>query len=178
MKKQIVALLLITQSLMASPAGQLSSLTTQSPTSAGTNLVKMDIVDELVEMGISPDKTKIIIKEDGIYLFIASGQVGATASGASGYMDLWFIKNGKPVPNSNCRQMIPDSTWTGTVSTQVALTLKAGDTVSLGYSASAPSLGFIFTQPDNEPAIPSFLLAITWQELPTLQNNSAAKKLK
>ncbi len=148
------------EALNATSYGQLSSLTTQAPTSAGTNLVKMEMIDEILNLEVGPKKDKVIIKEDGVYLIIASGQVGAITSEASGYMDLWFIKNGKSIPNSGCRMSISDSTQIGVVVSQAALTLKAGDTISAGYSSSGPSLGFIFIQPDNEPAITSFLFSI------------------
>ncbi len=156
----LLFLLFKAEALVATAYGQLSSLTTQMPTSAGANLVKMEVADELLNIDLSPQKTKLIIKEDGVYFIMASGQVGAVSSGASGYVDLWLVKNDKQVPNSNCRITINDSAETDVLISQAALTLKTGDTISSGFSSSGPSLGFIFTQPDNEPAIVSFLFSI------------------
>ena len=153
--------LLQTEALTAAAAyGQLSSLVSQVPASAGTNYVKMDQTDEILNLALSPKKDQIIIKEDGVYLIIASGQVGAISSEASGYMDIWFVKNGKPVPNSGCRMTISDATQTAVLISQISLTLKAGDAIAAGYSTNTASLGFIFIQPDNEPAIPSYLCSI------------------
>lgn len=149
------------ETVNAAAYGQFSSLTTQVPTSSKTNIVKMDQTDEILNLDISPKKDQIIIKEDGIYQIIASGQVGATSSDGAGYMDIWFIKNGKAITNSGCRMTISDASQTGVLISQTSLSLKAGDTISTGYSASAASLGFIFLQPDNEPAIPSYLCSIT-----------------
>ena len=148
------------EALMATSYGSFSSIVTQTPSSAGTNLVIMDQADEMLNIELSPKKDKIIIKEDGVYLIIATGEVGAITTGIVGYMDLWFLKNDKPIANSGNRVAITDSSQISMVVAQIALSLKAGDTIAAGFSASGPSLGFIFIQPDNEPAMTSYDLTI------------------
>ncbi len=100
------------------------------------------------------------MKQAGVYFISSSGQVGAVAPGGKGYVDMWFEKNGKPVANSTARMTLSSSTDTAPLTDEIVLTLEAGDTIATAYSASGPSLGFIFLQPDNEPACASFLLSI------------------
>lgn len=140
---------------------QLSSLITQTPRSGGTSVVRMDSLDALQNLGITPQqRDKVIIKEAGVYFVLASAQVGAVNPGAAGYMDIWFIKSGVAVPNSGCRMSVEESSFTSVLITQTVIQLEVGDTIATGYSASGPSLGFVYTKPDNEPAIPSFLFSI------------------
>ncbi len=145
------------EALNATSYGQLSSLTTQAPTSAGTNLVKMEMIDEILNLEVGPKKDKVIIKEDGVYLIIASGQVGAITSEASGYMDLWFIKNGKSIPNSGCRMSISDSTQSGVVVSQAALTLKAEIRLVQATHLAAPHWDLSSFSPTMNPPLTSFL---------------------
>lgn len=145
---------------MATSYGSLSSIVTQTPSTPGTNLVIMDQADEMLNLELSPKKDKVIIKEDGVYLIIANGQIGSLSTGAIGYMDLWFLKNDKPIPNSGNRVSISDSTQVAMLVAQLAISLKAGDTISTGFSASGPSLGLIFIQPDNEPAMTSYDITV------------------
>ncbi len=146
--------------LEAAAYAQFSSLVTQTPASYKGSLVRMDQADLVVNFDIGPNKEKIIIKEAGYYFVICTGIVGATNEGAKGYVDLWFNVNQKQVPNSTNRIAIPDSSTISVLTSQTILKLSPGDEVSVSFSASSPSLGFIFLQPDNEPAMSSFMLSI------------------
>jgi hypothetical protein len=152
----------LTGSLYADVAyAQLSSLITQTPSSGAGSLVKMEQVDAIKNFDLSPDKTVLTVKQPGVYLAIASGQVAATNPGATGYVDCWFAKNGQPLANSNVRLSVEPSTFTGLLITQFIIELKAGDSLSVIFTASGPSLGFAFIKPDNEPGIPSFIFSMT-----------------
>jgi hypothetical protein len=139
---------------------QFSSIQTQSPTSYKGGIIKLDQVDLIENVGIDPTRTKIIIKEAGTYFFGTSALLGATSAGGKGYMDIWFIKNGASVANSNRRVAIPHYTAIAAVDAQIVMNLAQGDEISLGFSSSSPSLGFIFVQPENEPAMTSIMLAM------------------
>lgn len=143
----------------ATTYGQFSSLFTQMP-GTKSSIVKFDSIDVIKNLVVSPSKDKIIIKEDGVYFLIASGQVGALTDPANGYMDLWVVRNDRPVANSNARMSIRDASETGALITEVIVELKTGDTVSFGFSASNPNLGFIYSEPANEPAVVSFYVSI------------------
>lgn len=145
----------------AEPAyAQVSSLKTQIPFSSTPTAITIDSVDALKNFAVGPNKDQLIAKEEGVYFLIASGQCGSVNKSDTGYMDLWFVKNGAAIPNSNCRLTVDRSTSIGILVTQFLIKLSKGDTISTNFSASGPSLGFIFTQPDNEPANTSFLLSI------------------
>lgn len=148
------------KALAASAFGQFSSLVTQVPSASGASLVKMDSVENVQNLEISKNKDKIVIKEAGYYFVIATGQIGGVSVGAKGYMDIWFVKNDVAIPNSNNRMTITDYRTIGVLSSQFIIKLAPGDTFGTSYSASAPSLGFVFSQPDIEPAVSSFLLSI------------------
>lgn len=148
--------------LHAEPAyAQLSSLITQTPTSGAGSLVKMEKIDALKNFELSPAKDKLIIKQPGVYLAIASGQVAATNAGARGYVDCWFTKNDQPLANSTVRLSVDTPTSTGLLISQFIIELAVGDTLGIVFTASGPSLGFVFIKPDNEPGIPSFIFSIT-----------------
>lgn len=148
--------------LCAEPAyAQLSSLITQTPSSGAGSLVKMEKVDALKNFELSSDKDKLVVKQAGTYLAIASGQVGATSTGAVGYVDCWFTKNGQPLANSTVRLSVDNSTSTGPLITQFIIELAVNDALGVVFTASGPSLGFVFMKPDGRPAIPSFIFSIT-----------------
>ncbi|HEY5743357.1 MAG TPA: hypothetical protein VIS99_12540 [Terrimicrobiaceae bacterium] len=139
---------------------QLSSLVIQTPAAKGRSIIKMDSVDAMRNMEMSADKTKVVIKDSGVYLIMAAAQVGATSPGARGYVDIWLIKNDTNVSNSNTRMSVDTSASTGVLVCQSVLSLKAGDMIATGFSASGPELGIVLLQPDKEPAIPSIIFSI------------------
>ena len=139
---------------------QLSSLTTQIPASGMPSHFRLDTTDAIKNIELDSAKEKIIIKEAGIYFFLAAGQIGSTNAASPGYLDFWFTKNSKPIANSTVRMSVDPSNTTGVLISQSVMELQAGDTLSIAYTSSGPSIGFIFTRPDNEPAIPSLILTI------------------
>lgn len=134
----------------------LDSLVTQVPFSGGVSHVKMDSLGESNNIDLSPSKDKVIVKERGVYVITAEGQIGSLVPGVQGYMDIWLVKNGIAITNSNNRTSISRDAPIGLLTTSSILTLSPGDTIATAYTASGPSLGFIFLQPDNEPAATSF----------------------
>lgn len=139
---------------------QLSSLTSQLPTPGGISLIQVETVDAMFNLELSPDKQSVIIKEDGVYFVIMAAQVGSIDQTTTGYVDLWLLKNKKGVPDTNCRKTVDQPTSTGVLVSPNMLFLKAGDRISVGFAASGPSLGIIFSQPVIEPAIPSISFSI------------------
>lgn len=139
---------------------QLSSLKTQIPPSNKPAAIIMDSVDVLHNFDVSPKRDKLITKVGGVYFIIASGQCASMNKSDSGHMDLWFVKNSQPIPNSNCRMSVDNPISNSVLITQFLIELAPGDTIGTNFSANAPSLGFVFAQPDNEPANTSFLFSI------------------
>jgi len=138
---------------------QLSSSQNQSA-NGPVNLAFIDKVDSLQNM--SSTQNKVIVKADGIYFVMAAGQIGAIKKGVvdNGYVDLWLVQNGKVVANSNTRLTVNNAA-TGVLVSQTLMPLKAGDTISVGFSASDPSLGLVTIPATNgEPAIPSIIFSM------------------
>lgn len=139
---------------------QVSSIITQMPTSSGGSAVKMDQIDILKNIQLSDTKDKLICQLDGVYLVMALGQVGSTVPGSSGYMDCWFSKNNVSIDNSASRVAFDPAAPTTILSVQFIIKLSKGDTLATIFSASGPSIGFLYLKPDNEPAISSFELSM------------------
>lgn len=117
--------------------------------------------DEINGVELNQTKDSIKIKESGIYYIMAAGQVGTREKqNETGYVDLWLLKNGKIIANSNTRQATGPH-FTTVLASQYVTYLKAEDSISFGFSATRPSLGLIATKPDNsEPAIPSIIISV------------------
>lgn len=129
---------------------------------AHVNLAFLETVDGIDNIGSAP--TNITVNKTGFYFLLAAGQAGAVNSMAMAdgnqYVDIWFIKNGVPVPNSTARITVGQFI-TGTVVIQNLMHLKENDKLSVGFSASAPGFGLVATpSKGNEPAIPSIIFTI------------------
>lgn len=139
---------------------QLSSFQNQVPTSSGPKPIVMEVVDVMQHFELGPTKDHLIVKEEGIYFFIASGQMGSLRKNVTGTLNLWFVKNGVGIPDSNCQESVDKTKSTSLVISQFATHLAAGDTIAAHFSANRPQLGLIYITPEGEPAIPSFLFSI------------------
>lgn len=146
----------------ASPVfSQLSSSKSQVAV-APVNLVSLETVDGIDSIGSAP--TNITVNKAGFYFLLAAGQAGAVNSMAMAdgnqYVDIWFIKNGVPVPHSRSRITVGQFI-TGTVVIQNLIGLNQNDKLSVGFSASAPGFGLVATpSKGNEPAIASVVFTI------------------
>lgn len=139
---------------------QLSSLQHQIPPSSNSMPIIMEIVHEMKNFELGPKKDRLIVKEDGIYFFIASGQIGAVRPDATGNIDLWFVKNGIWIPDSACRESLDKGNSAGLAISQFVTHLFAGDTISTHFATSRASLGLVPIEPKDEPMIASFLFSI------------------
>ena len=143
---------------------QLSSVATQAPKTTGPMVVKMESNDAVSGIAHS-DKEKtedVVVKTAGVYFVVAAAQVGRSKGVGEDYVDLWIRQNGKDVDNSNTRQSIKDSNFTGVLVCQGIAECKAGDvfTVAASVSATDQGLGLIATTPRGEPAIPSIIFSM------------------
>lgn len=128
---------------------------------AEVNLATLDTIDGIQNIGTAP--TNITIQKSGFYFILAVGQAGAVKPATidgSQYVDIWFIKNEVPIPNTAARITV-DQFSTGTVVTQDLLVLNENDKVSVGFAASAPTYGLIASpKKANRPAIPSIIFTL------------------
>lgn len=156
---------------------EFSSTTSQIPIKGGRNLIILENTDAAKNIDIAPTRDKIIIKEDGVYLFIFSAQIGAINKDSTGYIDVWLEKNGKQIHDSNTRSTIDQFDSVGVLVSQAVEFCKAGDEISSTFSASGPSLGLLFIQPENEPSCISFAFTILKiDDLPSKETNEQPKK--
>jgi hypothetical protein len=146
--------------LADSAYAQLSSYVTQMPKPGGFSLAKMEVADTIKNIELNDEKNAIIIKKDGLYMLTFTGQLGSTVKGTEGYMDTWYIKNGKPAVNSNNRMYLsPLIPVTLMIATDLEM-LKTGDTISIGFSTSGPNIGFLYLPGDKGPPIVSTMLSV------------------
>lgn len=134
---------------------QIYSLVTQIPYSKTGSLVKMNLIDSMEGFELSPTKDFLIAKTDGLYFLMFTGQIGSETPGSEGYVDCWFVKNGKPLPNTTKRQTVNTSNFAGLMNTGLIIALAVGDTFGIMFSASGPSLGLIHIKPSVAPGITS-----------------------
>jgi len=136
----------------AASFAQLSSAEPQLATSTEANTVVMESTDAAV--GMTNDNGILTVEEGGTYFVIAAGQVGGESSGS---VKIWIRVNGEDVPNTNTEQAIPSGSFTAVQVCQGVYELKAGDNISVAYSASGPGLGLIVREPEGEPLVPSII---------------------
>lgn len=143
---------------------QLSSAITQAPKDSMPMLVAMESNDALNGI-VHSDKEKttdVTVKTPGVYFIVAAAQVGKTTGETEEFVDLWIKQNGKDVDNSNTRQSIKDSKFTGVLVCQGIAECKAGDVFNVAVSASSPGkgLGVLAIKPKGEPVIPSVIFSM------------------
>ena len=138
---------------------QLSSFATQMPEPGGFSLAKMEAVDLIKEIDVSEKKDAIVIRKNGLYLLSFSGQLGSMVKGTEGYMDVWFVKNGKPIVNSNNRMYLSRLIPVTLLTTTALSELSPGDTLSIAYSASGPEIGLLYLPADKGPPIVSTIFS-------------------
>jgi hypothetical protein len=146
--------------LFAVAYAQLTSLQNQIPKSSKGMPVTMEVVNVMKNMEINPEKDTLIIKESGVYCLYASGTLGSVNKNAVGYLDLWYLKNGKAISNSNYLKSLDRVLSTGTIISEIVTFLEAGDRLSIHFSTSKPYLGLVNMHPEHEPAISTFLFSI------------------
>lgn len=142
----------------STPYLQMSSTVSQTP-QKDNQIIKMESIDAKQNIDIDEKHEKVLIKEEGIYFITTVIQVGATSpTTEAGWVDVWLNLNGEQMPNSNMRSVIGSQIDTNVLVCQAVQALKQGDSLSVGFSSSDPSLGVIMIQVKNEPVIASITL--------------------
>jgi len=152
-----VTLLTLVASAQAAPYAQLSSSRNQLGSTTPT-VVELDHNDAV--KSITNTNGRITFEQAGAYFLMAAAQVGSVDGKGQGVVRLWMRTNGKDVANSNSEQTILPG-FTAVLVTQGLAEIKAGDTMELAYSVSAPDekLGLIASAPAGEPAVPSMIFS-------------------
>ncbi len=144
--------------------GQFSSSKTQRPDS--TDPVEIVLTDQEDMFGrdhsIDFVQGDIEIKISGMYLIIASPQIGKTSGNQARWIDFWLRVNNVDVPNSNVRAVIKDQCEKDVIVLQVLTRLNEGDTLNIMMSVevAGKGLGIEAIQPPGEPLVPSIILTM------------------
>lgn len=154
---------LLSGNAWAAVYAQLSSSQDQIVNSTRPRLVTVETIDRVGNIELASTKDKVVVKTSGTYFIMAVAQVGGDKNvkgNASGYVDLWLMRNNASLPNSNARHELTNVQATATLVSQSIVQLNAGDTIGIGFSA-IPSFGLIALPAANgEPAIPSMIFSI------------------
>ena len=144
--------------------GQFSTSKVQRPDS--TDPVEIELTDQEDMFGgdhlIDFVQGDIEIKSSGMYLIIASPQIGKTGGDQARWIDFWLRVNNVDVPNSNVRAVIKDQCEKDVIVLQVLTRLNEGDTLNIMMSVevTGEGLGIEAIQPPGEPLIPSIILTM------------------
>ena len=129
---------------------QLSSFLNQPASTTDNTLATYDSVNG--KYNFDSDKSNVTVNRDGIYFVMVSVQSGAIKADdltSSGNLDLWININNHAIDFSAVRQ----TNKAGSINlmiTQAILSLKTGDTVSIGFTADKPGLGLITFSPSDK----------------------------
>lgn len=132
---------------------QLSSAKTQFPNGQECKVV-LEKTD--AAQGVTIGDSEVTVKEKGVYFISAKAHAGAQKLGLPGEVNLWICKNGKMVSYTMSSQSIDSVNSMNTILAQGAISLKNGDTISIGLSAATSSLGLIAQKgKGSQPSVPS-----------------------
>ena len=138
---------------------QLSSFTTQTP-GVNPQVVTLENVDALSNLKVA-SHNKVIVKESGTYFIMASGRVGSIGLGLFGNVNMWLIRNGTKLACTCSSQSVVTPPSIYNITSQAVWPLKAGDSISIGISASSSALGLISNKADSKnPAVPSIIFTM------------------
>ena len=152
------------ESLKGRAFGQFSSSITQRPDT--TDPIEIELTDQEDMFGgehtIDFVQEDIEIKQSGMYLIIASPQIGKTSGDKPRWIDFWLRTNNVDIPNSNVRYTFNDTAQKDVIVLQVLTRLNNGDTLNIMMSVEVPGegIGIEAIQPPAEPLVPSIILTI------------------
>lgn len=149
---------------------QLSSLINH-PLTGTPQAVVIDSLDEVKNINVYG--SKIQIKRNGVYLIILAGQVGWQGNNtpvppSGSYLDLWLVKNGVNVSNSNTRIAIEDIYQTSVLVSQTVTKCQKGDIFEAYINGPSSTIGLVVSPgtyppgnlPNGEPTSPSIIISI------------------
>ena len=142
---------------------QLISTQDQRPDTTDPVPVFMDQNDGIsgIEHSIE-DPANIGIVESGVYVLIASPQVGRISGNGPSHIDFWLRKNDTDIPNSNVRCSINDDGHKDVIVNQTMSAFKAGDVVNvmMAIGKTGEGLGIEAIKSTDRPLIPSIIFSM------------------
>jgi len=148
------------------PYAQISDSTTQATAAAGAaSNITLNTNDEIygITHSVSAKTHEIIIQESGIYQIIAVPQIGEVTVQADGVYNIWLVKNGVKIPNTNVKTHVIVTASGDETSTETLNwigRLNQNDVIYFQQSSTDPDIGTIFTAAAIPPATPSIIVSI------------------
>lgn len=99
----------------------------------------------------------LIVEEAGKYFVTASVQAGTLSIAPVGYVDLWLIKNGVPLPETRTRVTILNMQTVMQLTSQAVIELNKRDSLEIGFSSSNTKIGLIA---NTNPIIPNLTVSL------------------
>ncbi len=142
---------------------QISSTEDQRPTVTTPVQVTLNQNDSISGVEHSAEQPGTIrIQDSGIYVLIASPQVGRTSGKENRFVDFWLRKNGTDIANSNVRVVVGDKGSKDVIVNQTMMPFDVGDLINVMISVEVPDegLGIEAIHPTGEPLIPSIIFSM------------------
>ncbi len=139
---------------------QITSFISQNPSSGKGSYIKFEKTDQAKNIDISSDRTVVKVNEAGTYIINFSAQCGSNDFGATGFVDCWFEKNGKPLPGSNTRASVDSQDSTQVLSAFGIDNFEVNDELAVIFSASGPGVGITSFIQQSRPSVSSAELAL------------------
>ena len=142
---------------------QISSTKDQRPATTTPVAVTMNHNDEIHGIEHNLDEpADIKIMNSGVYIVVAAPQIGRTSGSEPRYVDFWYRKNDKDIPNSAVRNVLKDSTEKDVLVNQSMMTLSAGEVLNIMMcvESTADGLGIETLYPNGRPVIPSIIVSL------------------
>jgi hypothetical protein len=147
------------------PHAQLSSAKDQFPNFVG-ELVEMELVDGIHEIGFDPkrSRTHIKISEPGDYFVVAAPQVRRQPDfSGDACITFWLQLNGGDLANSSVKHCWSGGKWreTDVVVLQTMISLEAGDQLSVAMRSDPEfKSGIVAIAPSDIPLVPAIIFSI------------------
>ena len=139
---------------------QVTSFISQQPLDGNGSFIKFEITDLMKNIEFSEDNTTFKVLEAGIYILTFTAQCGSNEFGATGFVDAWFEKNGKPLAGSNTRASIDSKDSVQVLNCFNINKFEAGDKVAVVFSASGPGVGISAFIQQSRPSVSSAQLVL------------------
>jgi hypothetical protein len=139
---------------------QVTSFINQQPLSGSGSFIKFESVDIMNNVEFSKDNTTFKVMQAGVYLLSFSAQCASNEFGATGFIDVWFEKNGKPLPGSNTRASVDSKDSVQVLNCVNINKFEVGDKVAVVFSASGPGVGISAYIQQSRPSVSAAQLVL------------------
>ncbi len=142
---------------------QIISTKDQRPSTTDPCKIELDHNDHISGIEHSLDSPgDIRVMESGVYVLIASPQVGRTSGNGPGHVDFWLRKNDQDIANSNVRCTIKDDDDKDVIVNQTMSAFKTGDVINvmMAVGKTGEGLGIEAIKSKDRPLIPSIIFSM------------------